>query len=176
MIVSSPLLRHESKHTRLEIGYVMPPTFISSVTKTIFFWGGGIYLIDRLNCLLLLASWISVARVVVFISKYMKTSPPTSCTVFLYLLYTTTCFGRFSWPSSGSYKFGRSVQRMWQLVFDNGQTLARKQYNTSNYAQILFATSCTLRLYFFISFIGRFVFCLRYIACSVSCVECRVLI
>lgn len=174
MTVSSPLLRHEPKHTRLEIGYVMPPTFMTSVTKTMFFFC--IYLIDCLNCLLLLASWISIARISVFISEYTKTSPPTSCTVFLYSLYTTTCFGRISWPSSGNYKFGRSLQRMWQLVIDNRQTIARKKCSTTwNYARILFAISCTPHLHFFISFVRRLAFCRRYIACSVSCAECGVL-
>jgi len=38
---------------------------------------------------------------------------PTSCTVFLCLLYKApTCFGHITWLSSGSYQFGRSVQRV----------------------------------------------------------------
>jgi len=43
----------------------------------------------------------------------------TCLTAFSDLLYTTaTCLGHTSWPSSESYKFGRCVQRMWQLAID----------------------------------------------------------
>jgi hypothetical protein len=53
-----------------------------------------------------------------------KTLPPTTCTMFLYLLYKTpTCFGHITWSPSRSYKFGRRVQRIWQLVIDNWQTV-----------------------------------------------------
>lgn len=42
----------------------------------------------------------------------------------LYILYeTTTGFGLILWPSSGSYKFGRRVQRIWQRVIGNWQTI-----------------------------------------------------
>jgi hypothetical protein len=41
-------------------------------------------------------------------------SPP------LHLLYTTaTRFGHISWPSLGSYEFGRCAQSVWQIVTDN---------------------------------------------------------
>lgn len=48
--------------------------------------------------------------------QYAQTSLPTTCTIFLYLLYTTpTCFGHISWPLPESYKFGRHVQLICQL-------------------------------------------------------------
>jgi len=49
----------------------------------------------------------------------IKISLPTSCTVFLQLLYqAATCFGHLSCPSLGSYKFGPHVQCIWQPVTD----------------------------------------------------------
>jgi len=55
---------------------------------------------------------------------YTQISLPTSCTVLLYLLYRAlTCFGHISWPSSASYKFSEHVQRVWQLVINDWQTM-----------------------------------------------------
>jgi hypothetical protein len=40
----------------------------------------------------------------------------------LYLLCNaSTCFGLTFWPSSGSYKFDRRVQLIWQVVIDDWQ-------------------------------------------------------
>jgi hypothetical protein len=55
--------------------------------------------------------------------QYTQISLPTSCTMFLYLLYISpTCFGHISCPSSGSYESDWCVQCIWQLVIDNWQT------------------------------------------------------
>jgi hypothetical protein len=44
--------------------------------------------------------------------------------MFLYLLQqASTCFGYISWPSSGSYKFGRYGRRIYHLVMDNWQAI-----------------------------------------------------
>jgi len=40
--------------------------------------------------------------------------------MFFYLLQEDpTCFGHISWPSSGTYKFGRREQRVWQIFIDS---------------------------------------------------------
>jgi hypothetical protein len=49
----------------------------------------------------------------------------------LYLLQNPTYFGHTSWPSSGSYRFGRNVQRIWQLVMDDWQNIY--MYSNINY-------------------------------------------
>jgi hypothetical protein len=41
--------------------------------------------------------------------KNGRSAPPTSCTMFLCLLYTPTCFDNISWPSSGSYSVDGSL-------------------------------------------------------------------
>ena len=57
---------------------------------------------------------------------YTQISPPTSCTMYLYWLYTTPTFcGRISWPFSWSYMFDRSVRRIWQTVTVKWHTIYR---------------------------------------------------
>ena len=52
--------------------------------------------------------------------RYAQVSLPTGCTVFVFnVSYSAaTCFRHTFWPSSGSYKFDRSVQGIWQIVTD----------------------------------------------------------
>ena len=53
----------------------------------------------------------------------IHTSPPTICTVFVYLLHrTATCFGHISWPFSGSYKFD------WRVKYSLYGNLVRRKH------------------------------------------------
>jgi hypothetical protein len=48
----------------------------------------------------------------------------------LYLLYSATaCFGHILWPPSGSCKFDRRVQSIWQLGVIDRQTMYVHVYN-----------------------------------------------
>ena len=83
--MGSKSVTHDIVFARLEIDYVMPPTFMSSVAISTRFFR--IYLIDRLNCLLLLGSWVSIDLVFVFLSQYSKTSPPTTSSLFVSIIH-----------------------------------------------------------------------------------------
>jgi hypothetical protein len=52
--------------------------------------------------------------------RYAQVSLPAGCTMFVFNVYynAATCFGHIFWPSSGSHKFDRSKQHIWQIVTD----------------------------------------------------------
>ena len=43
--------------------------------------------------------------------------------LYIFIIQNTHMFRPYILPSSGSYKFGRRVQRIWQLVIGKWQTI-----------------------------------------------------